>query len=99
MSKGVKDSKNYSGKLAELLTAVDSPRELEELITDWFTPAERKDLYERWCIVDMLLRGNSQRDIRDHLQVSISKVTRGSRELQFGTGAFRRLWEKLGKKQ
>ncbi len=99
MSKGVKESKNYAGKLAELLTAIDSPRELEELITDWFTPAERKDLYERWCIVDMLLRGNSQRDIRDQLKVSISKVTRGSRELQFGTGAFRRLWEKLGKKQ
>lgn len=99
MSKSAKDTKNYSSKLADILLAAGSREEMEELITDWFTPAERKDLWERWCIVDMLLRGNSQREIRDKLKVSISKVTRGSRELQFGTGAFRQIWERLSKKQ
>ncbi|MBI3544957.1 MAG: hypothetical protein HY075_16920 [Deltaproteobacteria bacterium] len=98
MSKPTKESRNYAAKLAELFHAVDSLEEMEALITDWLTPAERKDLWERWCIVDMLFRGNSQREIRDSLGVSISKVTRGSRELQFGTGAFHRMWEKLGKK-
>lgn len=99
MSKVVKDPKNHAQKLVEVLQAAGSPEELEQLITDWFTPGERKDLWERWCIVDMLFRGNSQRDIRDQLKVSISKVTRGSRELQFGTGAFRRVWERIHKKQ
>jgi len=97
MSRAARDSKNYSAKLAEIFVSVQSDREMEELITDWLTPAERKDLWERWCIVDMLLRGNSQRSIRDELRVSISKVTRGSRELQFGTGAFRRVWDRIAK--
>lgn len=98
MSKGSKETKNHASKLAEILLSVETHSEMENLITDWLTPAERKDLWERWCIVDMLFRGNSQREIRDKLQVSISKVTRGSRELQFGTGAFRRLWERISKK-
>ena len=89
--------KNHAAQLAELFTATRSAGELQELLTDLLTPAERKDLWERWCIVDMLLRGNSQREIRDKLKVSISKVTRGSRELQFGTGAFRRLWNGVRK--
>lgn len=99
MSRAAKDTKIHATKLAELLLEVESVKDMEELITDWLTPAERKDLWERWCIVDMLLRGISQREIRDELKVSISKVTRGSRELQYGTGAFRRQWEKLAKKQ
>lgn len=98
MSKSVKDTRNHAAKLANLLMSVESEAEMEELISDWLTPAERKDLWERWCIVDMLLKGNSQRDIRDQLKVSISKVTRGSRELQYGTGAFRSLWERIHKK-
>lgn len=93
-----KDTKNYSAHLAELFMSVKSAKEMEEFITDLFTPAERKDFWERWSIVDMLFKGNSQRDIRDKLGVSISKVTRGSRELQFGTGAFRRVWDAISKK-
>ena len=93
-----KDSRDYAANLAELFVSVKSAKEMQSLITDMLTPAERKDLWERWSIVDMLFCGNSQREIRDKLKVSISKVTRGSRELQFGTGAFRRLWENRNKK-
>ena len=89
---------NYASKLAGLFNSARSGGETEDLITDLFTPAERRDLWERWCIVDLLLQGNSQRDIRDRLGVSISKVTRGSREIQYGTGAFRRVWSVLAKR-
>jgi TrpR family trp operon transcriptional repressor len=99
MSKSGPLQKSHAARLAEIFSHVQTKAELEDLITDLFTPAERKDLWERWCIVDLLFKGIAQRDIRDQLGVSISKVTRGSRELQFGTGAFRRLWEKLQKKQ
>jgi len=84
-------------ELAALFAAVKDKAEMQELITDLLTPAERKDLWERWRIVDLLLRGNSQRAIRDELSVSISKVTRGSRVLQEGTGVLRRIWQKLSK--
>lgn len=84
-------------QLAALFATVKDLGEMEEFLADLLTPAEREDLLERWRIVDLLLRGNSQRSIRDELSVSISKVTRGSRELQEGTGAFRRIWERLAK--
>lgn len=99
MSKNEKDLRSHASALAEILMSVDSREEMEDLLIDWFTPAERKDLWERWRIVDMLLCGKSQREIRDELKVSISKVTRGSRELQYGTDAFRQMWEKLAKKR
>lgn len=82
-------------QLAELFREAEAIGELEPLILDLFTLSERKDLWERWRIVDLLLNGRSQRDIRDELKVSISKVTRGSLEIQKGTGAFRRVWERL----
>jgi len=81
--------------LARLFREADTSGELESLILDLFTLSERKDLWERWRIVDLLLTGRSQRDIRDELRVSISKVTRGSLVIQKGTGAFRRVWERL----
>jgi TrpR family trp operon transcriptional repressor len=93
-----KNDKDYCENLAALFTAVGSKAEMTELLNDMFTPAERKDFWERWCIVDLLLRGNSQRETKEKLKVSISKVTRGSRELQYGTGAFRRLWDRLNRK-
>jgi Trp operon repressor len=91
-------TKVYAQLLAEVLCTIQSTKEMEEFISDLLTPSERKDLWERWSIIDHLLKGHSQREIRDLLKVSISKVTRGSQEIQKGTGAFRRLWFRIYKK-
>lgn len=84
--------------LARVFCTIQTQEEMEEFISDLLTPSERKDLWERWSIIDHLLKGHSQREIRDKLKVSISKVTRGSQEIQRGTGAFRRLWFRMYKK-
>jgi TrpR family trp operon transcriptional repressor len=63
---------------------------MEELLEDFLTPAEAQDLVERWKIVSELLAEKTQREIRDQLGVSIAKVSRGSRIVQYGSGAFRR---------
>lgn len=92
-------SKNmHAQKLADVLCSIKDQKEMEDFISDLLTPSERKDLWERWCIIDHLLKGHSQREIRDMLKVSISKVTRGSQEIQKGTGAFRKLWARIYKK-
>ncbi|GEM_PF-1880336 len=81
-------------ELAELFLEFENKAEFKAFLLDFLTSVERKELWERWCIVDLLLSGVAQRDIRDELGISISKVTRGSRAIQTGTGAFVKLWQK-----
>ena len=55
MSKPAKEIKNYSLKLAELFRAASAAGDLEDLITDWLTPSERKDLWDRgWVLLTVV---------------------------------------------
>ncbi len=58
------------------------------LMEDLFTPAEINAVAMRWQVIKELKKGTSQREIADKLKVSISKITRGSRELSDPKGAF-----------
>ncbi len=49
---------------------------------DLFTTAEIDDLATRWLILKELEAGTSQREVATRLNVSISKVTRGSKVIQ-----------------
>ena len=60
----------------------------ERLLDDLLTPAEVEALGERWAIVKLLSAGHSQRKVRDEVGVSITTVSRGSRQLKYGTGGF-----------
>ncbi len=72
-------------------TAAQDPALLRSLLEDLLTPAEIDDLAQRWRIVQALHQGTPQRDIAHNLQVSLSKVTRGSRMLLNQNGGFNRL--------
>lgn len=78
------------------MSEIASEKEAKRLLTDILTPQELDSLAERWQIVQELAKGTSQRDISQKLGVSISKVTRGSRAMQYGTGAFKDLIDRLG---
>lgn len=67
---------------------------LHELLIDLLTPAEYKDLAVRWQIVKQLKAGIPQREIAKKLHVSISTVTRGSREMMDKKGGFAKLLNK-----
>lgn len=83
--------------LYELFCAIETPREAKMLLDDLFTPGELQDVAERWQEIQMLAAGRTQRDTAERLSVSISKVTRGSRMLQHGSGGFLYFLKKLGK--
>lgn len=80
--------------LYALLASLKTTKDAQLLADDLLTPQERSKLAERWQIVKMLAAGKTQRDIAKKLNVSISKVTRGSRALQYGSGAFQKLLKK-----
>jgi len=76
---------------------VRTEKEAEILLKDILTPQELDSIAERWELIQMLSDGVPQREVADKLGISISKITRGSRMLQYGSGGFLYFLEKLGK--
>lgn len=84
--------------LYKLFCAIETPHEAEVLLADILTPQELDSVAERWQEIQLLAKGMTQRDVAKKLNISISKVTRGSRMLQYGSGGFSLFLKKLGKK-
>ena len=74
--------------LYELFASVKSAKEAEVLLKDILTPQELDSVAERWQLIQMLDAGVPQREIAKKLGISISKITRGSRMMQYGSGGF-----------
>lgn len=83
--------------LYELFCSIDDPKEAKMLLADLLTPNELESVAERWQEIQLLAKGIMQREISKKLGISISKVTRGSRMLQYGSGGFMHFLKKLGK--
>ncbi len=81
--------------LYELFSSIEDEKESEMLLRDILTPQELETIAERWQLIQALGSGMSQRDVAKKCGVSISKITRGSHELQYGSGGFRHFLEKL----
>ena len=85
----------YGVELEKLLNkTAKSTSLMHELLFDLLTPAEYKDLAVRWQIAKQLQKGIPQRDIAKNLKVSISTVTRGSREMLNKNGGFAKVLKK-----
>lgn len=85
---GNMSNKQAYKELLKMLGESRSAPEWDALLQDLLTPKERESLAERWQIIKLLVSGIPQREIADRLGVSISKITRGSRVLQDGSGGF-----------
>ncbi len=83
--------------LYALFASVRTVKEAEMLLKDMLTPQELDSIAERWELIQMLAEGVPQREVAEELGISISKITRGSRMLQYGSGGFKYFLEKLGK--
>ena len=89
----------YGVELEEILKKViKSKNLLHEFLFDLLSPTEYKDLAVRWQIVKQLKKGISQREIAKNLHVSISTVTRGSREMLNKKGGFAAVLKKYPSK-
>jgi len=84
-------------ELAHLFSSQRHTKEMEEFLEDILTRREQKEILERWYIVKALLKGGTQREVKEQLKVSISKVSRGAQVLKYGRGAFLRIFNRLKK--
>ena len=81
-------NKKFVKELAEIFSKLKDTKVTENFLKDILTPAELDEISRRWQIVKMLNDGLPQRKIAKKLAVSIGTVSRGSRELQYGSGGF-----------
>ena len=66
-------------QLLDLITACDSPKQLNDLFEMLFTIEEREQLADRIIIMRELMRGKlTQRELSKQFDISIAKITRGS---------------------
>lgn len=82
-------------ELCGLLLKIKDKNELKSVFNCLFTPNERRDFAERWQVVKELKAGTTQREIARKYNMSLCKITRGSKELQKSGSGFLRLLELL----
>lgn len=73
---------NSIQEISKLINNINSDVDVFNFLTEILTPAEVETLSKRWRILKMLSEGRTQRDIAKELNVSLCKVTRGSRILK-----------------
>ena len=92
-----KTKKDAIEDLYTVFLSLETPQEAEQFFTDIFTPQELETLTERWQLVCQLKEGIPQRQIAQNLGVAIATISRGSRQLQYGSGGFDVLYKKMKK--
>lgn len=80
-------------QLSQILLQIKDAKKMQNFLEDFLSPAEAKNILERLRIVEMLIEGLPQRQIRDELNVSISKVSRCSQMLQYGKKSYSSLFK------
>ncbi len=81
-------------EICKILSECSNESEAKEFLACLCTPAEREDFSKRWLSVKELYKGTPQREIAKKFNMSLCKITRGSRELRKEDSAFRKILEK-----
>ncbi|MDD4539214.1 MAG: Trp family transcriptional regulator [Lentisphaeria bacterium] len=83
-------------ELADILLRTRNRAELAVVLQGLLTPSELEGIHLRWCLLQCLEAGFTQRDISQRLGISLGKIARGSRLMKYGEDDFcrvvRRVW-------
>ena len=82
-------------EIIELFSSTTDKREMRSLFEDVFTDAEREDIAKRWYIFKELYKGTPQRRIAKDMEVSLCKITRGSKTLKRDDSVIKRVLAEL----
>lgn len=75
-------------ELCYVFSEADSADDIKNMFGCLFTPSERHDFAERWLLVKELDKGTPQRQIAKTYNMSLCKITRGSKEMKKEKSAF-----------
>jgi len=82
-------------EIIEIFARTSDKREMRSLFEDMFTDAERTDLAKRWYIFKELYKGTPQRRIAKDMEVSLCKITRGSKTLKNDDSVIRKVLSEM----
>ncbi len=84
------EEKKGGDELSAILLSIKDPSELALFLEDMLTENERRDIIQRYLLMDDLWKGKSQRDIASDRAMSLCRITRGSKMLKKKNGFMRR---------
>jgi len=68
---------------------------MRSFLEDLCTPAEIEAMVDRWRVAQLLEQGLSYRDIRELTQVSVTTIGRVARFMEFGSGGYHTVLDRL----
>ena len=72
---------------------------MKQFLEDLCTQAEIEAMVDRWRVAQLVDQGYSYRDIRDITEVSVTTIGRVARFMEMGTGGYRTVLDRIGRKQ
>ena len=82
--------------LCMAMSMLDNPDEASRLLEDLCTIREIQDLAQRLAVADMLDRGEPYTSISEKTGASATTIARVSKALNYGSGGYRLILDKLG---
>jgi len=78
-------------ELVDIMVSVNDRKNMRKLLEEILTRAELTDISKRWYIMKSLAEGKAQREIAQDMEVSLCKITRGSKVLKQDDSFFREI--------
>ena len=78
-------------ELTEIFAKETDKKRIRKLMQEILTPAELTDLAKRWFLMKELYNGKAQRKIAKEMEISLCKITRGSKILKDSDSEFRKI--------
>ncbi len=86
-----KEAEKAFEDIIDIFASVTDKDEMKALFDDMFTPAEMNDMVNRWLLMNDIYTGKPQRAIAKDRNLSLCKITRGSKMLKKENGFMHRL--------
>jgi len=81
------------------ITKLRTSKEVGQFFSDMFTPDEARKFVSRWKAVQMLFDGVPYVEIQKTTGLSSATIARVSQSLQYGTGGYRKVLERLSRRK
>ena len=78
-------------ELIEIFSQTTDKHQMRKLLEEILTPAELTDVAKRWYLMKEIMKGTSQRKIASDMEISLCKITRGSRILKKDDSIYRKI--------
>ncbi|MGP1419782.1 MAG: Trp family transcriptional regulator [Sphaerochaetaceae bacterium] len=82
-------------ELVEIFARTTDRRTVRRLMEELLTRSELEDLSKRWYLMKELYKGKPQRRIASEMEISLCKITRGSRILKQDNSEFRKILSEM----